>query len=123
MHILKAAVKNAAIMTTALVLMGSTAMAAGTDVGVEAGFYALGQDLQTILGGAGGYVIMILSVILGAIVLAVTGRWAQVGIAVGVAVFLGYGVQTLTSLGAVTASTDLLTELSVEPTAIHQPAL
>lgn len=89
-------------------LIGTSAMAAGTDTGVEAGFYALGQDLNTILAGAGGYVIMILSVIIGGVTLAVTGRWGQVAIAVGVAIFLGYGIQTLTSLGGVTASTDLL---------------
>lgn len=109
MHILTAA-KRAAL-TFAVMAMGSAAMAAGSDTGVEAGFHALGTDLNTILGGAGGYVIMILSVIIGAVVLAVTGRWAQVGIAVGVSVFLGYGVQTLTSLGGVTASTDLLPSL------------
>ncbi len=98
-------------MTLGLAIAGLSAtasLAAGSDTGVEAGFYSLGQDLNTIIGGAGGYVIMILSVIIGAIVLAVTGRWAQVGVAVGVAVFLGYGVQTLTSLGSVTASTDVL---------------
>lgn len=107
-------VAKKAALPVALAVVGSSAMAAGSDTGVEAGFYSLGQDLNTILGGAGGYVIMILSVILGAIVLAVTGRWAQVGIAVGVAVFLGYGVQTLTSLGSVTASTDLLELSAVE---------
>ena len=108
MHISPAAKKAA--LTVALVAMGTSAMAAGSETGVEAGFHALGGDLKTILNGAGGYVIMILSVIIGAVVLAVTGRWAQVGIAVGVAIFLGYGVQTLTSLGGVSASTDLLSQ-------------
>ena len=77
-----------AVKRTALALMmasiGTSAMAAGTDTGVQAGFYALGQDLATIVAGAGGYVIMLLSVIIGGVTLAVTGRWGQVAIAVGV---------------------------------------
>ncbi|QEP30483.1 hypothetical protein C6Y53_19670 (plasmid) [Pukyongiella litopenaei] len=97
-----------AILVTALAAAGSAASAAGTNAGIEAGFYALGQDLDTLLAGAGGYVIMIISVIIAGIVLAFTGRWTYVGIAFGVAVFLGYGVTTLTSFGGVTASTDLL---------------
>ncbi len=110
-------VAQRAALSVTLTVLGSSAMAAGSDVGIEAGFYALGQDLTTIVGGAGGYVIMILSVILGAIALAITGRWAQIGTAIGVAVLLGYGIQALTSLGGVTASTDLL-ELS----AVEEPA-
>ncbi|WP_261399188.1 hypothetical protein [Leisingera daeponensis] len=112
MHISKT-LKTAA-MAAAVAVAGTSAMAAGSDTGVEAGFYALGQDLNTILDGAGGYVILILSVIIGGATLAVTGRWGHVFIAIGVAVFLGYGVQTATSLGGVTASTDLLELPAVE---------
>ena len=93
---------------TVIILTPSLAFAAGTNTGVEAGLYALGQDLGTILSGAGGYVILILSIIIGGITLMATGNWAKVAVSVGVAVFLGYGVQTLTSLGAVTAETDML---------------
>lgn len=112
MHISKTLKTGA--LAAAVAVAGTGAMAAGSDTGVEAGFYALGQDLNTILAGAGGYVIMILSVIIGGVTLAVTGRWGQVAIAVGVAIFLGYGIQTLTSLGGVTASTDLLELSAVE---------
>lgn len=113
MHISNA-VKSGAIAMT-LALAGTSAMAAGTDTGVQAGFYALGQDLATIVAGAGGYVIMLLSVIIGGVTLAVTGRWGQVAIAVGVALFLGYGIQTLTSLGGVSAGLDLLELTAAEP--------
>lgn len=87
----------------------SAALAAGTGTGVEAGFFALGNDLQTILSGAGGFVILILSIIIGGVTLAVTGRWTMVMVAFGTAVFLGYGVTTLTSLGGVTATAEMLT--------------
>jgi len=95
-------------ITTTFLLAPGIAFAAGTDTGVEAGLYQLGQDLGTILSGAGGYVILILSIIIGGITLMATGNWAKVAVSVGVAVFLGYGTQTLTSLGAVTAETDML---------------
>lgn len=89
----------------------SAALAAGTGTGVEAGFFALGSDLQTILSGAGGFVILILSIIIGGVTLAVTGRWTMVMVAFGTAVFLGYGVTTLTSLGGVTATAEMLTAM------------
>ncbi|MEM9128303.1 MAG: hypothetical protein AAGA97_01100 [Pseudomonadota bacterium] len=89
------------------------AMAAGTSTGVEAGFFALGTDLNTVLSGAGGYLILILSVIVGAVTIMATGRWGAAITAFGVAVFLGYGLQTLSSFGAVTATVDML-----EPVAI-----
>ncbi|OUS06290.1 hypothetical protein A9Q96_09955 [Rhodobacterales bacterium 52_120_T64] len=94
----------------AAIMLGSAggALAAGTGTGVEAGFFALATDLQTILSGAGGFVVLILSIIIGAITLAVTGRWTMVMVAFGTAVFLGYGVTTLTSLGGVTATADML---------------
>ena len=111
-----------AVKRTAVALImasiGTSAMAAGTDTGVQAGFYALGQDLATIVAGAGGYVIMLLSVIIGGVTLAVTGRWGQVAIAVGVALFLGYGIQTLTSLGGVSAGLDLLELTAIEPSVV-----
>ena len=110
-------VAKKAALSGALAAMGSPAMAVGSDVGIETGLYSLGQNLNAILGDAGGYVIIILSVILGAIALAITGRWAQIGTAIGVAVLLGYGVQALTTLGGVTASTDLLELLAIERSA------
>ena len=99
-------------LAAALAVLGTGAMAAGTDTGVEAGFFAMAGDLTTVIQGAGGYMVMIISVIIGAITLAVSGRWTHVAIAFGVAMFLGYGVETLASLGGVTASTDLLTVAS-----------
>ena len=97
----------------AAIMLGSAsaALAAGTGTGIEAGFFALATDLQTILSGAGGFVVLILSIIIGAITLAVTGRWTFVMVAFGTAVFLGYGVTTLTSLGGVTATADMLTAM------------
>ena len=127
MHVqnkLKAGVlKAGAAASAALALTSTSAMAAGSDTGVEAGFFAMAADLSTILGGAGGYLVLILSVAIAAITLAVTGRWTNVAVALGVSMFLGYGVTTLTSLGGVTASTDLLAQTSIDGTASQATTL
>ncbi|WP_158972241.1 hypothetical protein [Chachezhania sediminis] len=99
----QAAASGAVLLATA-----GAAAAAGTNTGVQQGFYDLGQDLNTILFGAGGFVIMIVSIIVGGVMLAVTQRVGPAIMALGTALFLGYGVQTVTNLGGVTASTALL---------------
>ena len=103
-----------AVALAALAAMTTGAMAAGTNTGVEAGFSAIATDLETVLSGAGGYLILIISVIVGAVVLVATSRWSAVIISVGVALFLGYGVSTVSSLGGISASTDLLAVDSAE---------
>ncbi len=101
-------------------LASGAAMAAGTDAGVEAGFFALGSDLNTVLSGAGGYVILILSVIVAAATVVFTGRWGAAVAAFGVAVLLGYGLPTLSSFGSVTATIEML-EPMVIASDVHAP--
>ena len=107
MNILKNYRRGAAAAIATIVLAG-TAHAAGSDVGVEAGFFELGTDLTTILNGAGGFVILIASILIGGLVLAFTGRWNWVIASAGTALFLGYGVTTLTSFAGVTADVDMV---------------
>lgn len=121
--VLKTCLKVAA-PAVALSAMAGAASAAGADTGVQQGFYQLGQDLQTILTGAGGFVIMIVSVIVGGVMLAVTQQAAPAIMALVVALFLGYGVQTVTNLGGVTASVDTLSaadlaDLDVTPVTLR----
>ena len=107
MNILKNYRRGAAAALATVVLAG-TAQAAGTDVGVEAGFFELGTDLTTILNGAGGFVILIASVLIGAGAVAFTGRWSLAIASAGVALILGYGVTTLTNFAGVTADVDMV---------------
>lgn len=100
--------RRGALAALATVMFAGVAQAAGTDVGVEAGFFELGTDLTTILNGAGGFVILIASIIIGGLVLAFTGRWNWVIASAGTALFLGYGVTTLTSFAGVTADVDMV---------------
>lgn len=94
------------------------AMAAGTATGVEAGFFALGTDLNTILSGAGGFVLLLISVIIGGATWAFTGRASAAAGAVGVALFLGYGIQILSSLSGTTATIDMVAMADLNPSGI-----
>jgi len=106
----------------ALALPGA-AMAAGANAGVQAGFFALGQDIQTVLQGAGGFVILIISVVFGGAAYAITGRPTLVLAALGVAVFLGYGVQVMTSFSGVTATTGMLNMAALDATSLDSKGL
>ena len=102
-----------------LVIPGG-AVAAGSNTGVEAGFFALGTDLNTILNGAGGYVLLIAAVIIGVAVYAFTGRASAAAGSLGVAIFLGYGVTILSSLSGTTATIDMVSQADLtNPAIIH----
>lgn len=90
------------------VVTASTASAVGSGTGVELGFTEVGNDLNTLLGGAGGFLIIILSIIFGGVMLAIGRGWGGAITAFAVAMFLGYGVTALTSLSGVSASTDAI---------------
>ncbi len=95
-------------LTLGLTMTGGAAMAAGTGTGIETGFSDIGTDLQTLLGGAGGFIIIIISIALGVLMLAIGRGWGAAVGSFAVAMFLGYGVSALTGIAGVTASTELL---------------
>ncbi|NPD15027.1 hypothetical protein HOY34_07390 [Xinfangfangia sp. D13-10-4-6] len=100
-------------VAVAATLLPAAAMAAGAGTGVEAGFAGITTTLTTLLSGAGGYLILIISIIVAAITLMATGRWTFVITAVAVSLFLGYGVSIVSSIGGVTATIDMLAEAPV----------
>jgi hypothetical protein len=102
-------------------VIGGAAMAAGTGTGIESGFTEVGDDLQTLLGGAGGFLIVIISIGLAAVMLAIGRGFGQAVIAFAVALFLGYGVSALQGISGVTGTTDLL--ITEYTTTHHDPAL
>ena len=89
-------------------LLGTSAMAAGSGTGIEAGFTDVGTDLNTLLGGAGGFIIIVVSIMLGALMLAIGRGWTYAATAFGCAMFLGYGVTAFQGIAGVTATTDIL---------------
>jgi len=100
--------RRGAAAAIATAVFSGAAHAAGTGTGVETGFFELGTDLTTVLEGAGGFVILITSILIGGLVLAFTGRWNWVIASAGTALFLCYGVTTLTNFAGVTADVDMV---------------
>lgn len=104
------------VLKTAVALLAAMlpgmAMAAGAGTGVEAGFAEITDTMTILLTGAGGYLVLIISVIVAAVTLMATGRWTYVITAVAVSLFLGYGLSIITSIGGVTASIDMVTVAS-----------
>jgi hypothetical protein len=109
-------IKKAGLALGMAALAGA-AHAAGSGTGIEAGFTDVGNDLETLLSGAGGFLIVIISVAIGVIMLAVGRGWGQAVIAFAVALFLGYGVTAFTGIAGVTGTVELL---AVETTATPQ---
>lgn len=99
-----------ASVATASSLYASVALAAqdATTNQINQGFYELGQDLQTLLNGSGGFLVIILSVLIGIITWALGRGPGMIFSAVGVTLILGYGVTALTGLSGVTALVDML---------------
>lgn len=91
---------------------------------INAGFYELGQDLQTLLNGSGGFLVIILGLLIG-IIAWVMGRGpTAIFSAIGVTLILGYGVTALTGLSGVTAGIDMVptqSAASVLPSAQSLP--
>ncbi len=91
-----------------LLLSAGAAMAAGSGTGIESGFTDVGTDLNTLLNGAGGFIIIVLSIMLAALMLALGRGWVYAATAFGCAMFLGYGVTAFQGIAGVTATTDVL---------------
>ena len=115
-------IKTPALKTGALLALfvapGTAAYAAGTTA-IEAGFADVGTDLQTLLTGAGGFIIVIISVAVAAVMLAVGRGWGQAVVAFGVAIFLGYGVTALTGIAGVSASAEMLSSAEIVAAQTH----
>lgn len=105
---------KSAVLAGATLMFGTAAMAAGSGNGIEAGFTEIGNDLNTLLGGAGGFLIIVISIMLAAVMLAIGRGWGQAVIAFAVALFLGYGVSALKGISGVTATTDMLSAQRVQ---------
>lgn len=100
-----------------LLLSAGAAMAAGDGTGIEAGFTEVGTDLNTLLGGAGGFIVVVLSIFLGVIMLATGRGWTMAATSVAAAFILGYGVTAVQGIAGVSATTDAL--LASGPPAQH----
>jgi hypothetical protein len=106
----------------AVAVLGATAaQAAGDGTGIQAGFSDIGTDLNTLLNGAGGFIVVIISIGVAAIMLAIGRGWGQTAVAFGVAMLMGYGVTALQGVSGVSAPVDFLAEPPAAIEAIEVP--
>lgn len=105
---------GAAALTLLAAFAPASAYAAGAGTGVEAGFSEITTTMTTLLTGAGGYLVLIISIIVAAVTLMATGRWTYVITAVAVSLFLGYGLNIVSSIGGVTATIDMVSVFEAE---------
>ena len=109
--------KSAAIAGAALAVSAGAAFAAGDGTGIEAGFTETANALTTLFAGAGGYIIMIISLIFGVVMLALGRGFTPLAVALGAGFVLAYGVPALTGISGVSADTAILetTHLGEQP--------
>lgn len=113
------------LLSGALIAVADAALASTTGTGIAAGFGTLNTALDGLIKGAGGYLILILSVIVGGVTLALTGRWTLVIVSLAVGLFLGYGITIIKSVAGITATTEMISVLdtpAVLPVAFDAPA-
>lgn len=117
MNIIRKTLNVAAVAAGAVLTFATAALAAGSGTGIESGFTEVGTDLDTLLNGAGGFLIVIVSVAVGAVMLAVGRGWGPAITAFAVSLFIGYGVSALTGIAGVTGGVDLMaSELVLDAT-------
>lgn len=100
----------ALVAAGALASIADMALASTTGTGIQAGFGTLNTALDGLIKGAGGYLVLILSVIVGGVTLALTGRWTYVIVSLAVGLFFGYGVTIIKSVAGITATTEIVAE-------------
>lgn len=100
----------ALVAAGALASIADMALASTTGTGIQAGFGTLNTALDGLIKGAGGYLVLILSVIVGGVTLALTGRWTYVIVSLAVGLFFGYGVTIIKSVAGITATTEIVAQ-------------
>lgn len=106
-----------------LALFASPAAAAnGAAVGIDGSFVTLLGDLSGMLDGNFGALLLLISLIIAVGVYAITSNVRYVVASLMVAFLVGYGVDIISGIGGVTATTDLvsladLVEVPAAPTA------
>ena len=97
--------------------------ASATATGIDASFSPMLTDLTGMLGGNFGALVLLIALIIGIGVYAVTSNIRAVVASLIVAFLVGYGVDIIQGIGGVTASVDILASLDVSlldaPSSVH----
>ena len=98
----------AGIAATMLLVPSMASAAGGGATGIDGSFVTMLGDLNGMLDGNFGALLLLVSLIIGVGVYAVTSNWKFVISAVMIAFLIGYGVDIINGIGGVTASVDML---------------
>lgn len=97
-----------------LAVLSSPALAAdAAATGIDGSFTAMLGDLTGMLGGNFGALVLLVSLIIGAGVYAVTSNFRFVIASVMTAFLIGYGVDIIQGVGGVTATTDMISSVEL----------
>lgn len=86
----------------------NAAAAAAGATGIDASFVTMLGDLTGMLGGNFGALVLLVSLIIGVAVYAVSANWRYVLSSVMIAFLIGYGIDIIQGIGGVTATVDML---------------
>lgn len=115
----KRAAASCAALAIPLLGMSSAAYAASaTATGIDGSFITLLNDLTGMLGGNFGALVLVVSLIIGVGVYAVTSNWRWVIASLMVAFLIGYGVNIIQGIGGVTATVDMIDWASLDASSI-----
>ncbi|WP_171182247.1 hypothetical protein [Ruegeria sp. HKCCD8929] len=103
-------VGTAGVTAGMMLLAAGSAVALGSNTGVNAGFHEIATNIQAVIDGAGGFAVLLFSIAIAAIAVAFRGSIIQVGFAFFAALLLGYGVNTFASFAGISATTEFLME-------------
>jgi len=98
----------AGLVATMLLAPSMASAAGGGATGIDGSFVTMLGDLNGMLDGNFGALLLLVSLIIGVGVYAVTSNWKFVISAVMIAFLIGYGVDIINGIGGVTASVDML---------------
>jgi len=115
-------VGKAALAGGALLIGAGPALAAdAAATGIDGSFITLLGDLNGMLDGNFGALVLLISLIIAAGVYAVTSNFRYVIASLMVAFLVGYGFDIITGIGGVTASTDMVDLAALDVTTQFSP--
>lgn len=124
-HMFKTLLRGFSAVSLMVVAGAAQAASTGPGTGIESGFAEAGADMLSLLNGAGGFLIVVVSIIIAAAMVAFGKGYGAAVAAFVVAMIMGYGVQGLQGIAGVTAGVELLADathvIEADPTSSLVP--
>ncbi|WP_299751863.1 hypothetical protein [uncultured Tateyamaria sp.] len=104
-------------MTVAVMAPSIAAAATAGSTGIDASFEDMRTDLNDMLSGNFGSLMLLVSLIIGIAIYAFTSSMKWVISSVLIAFLIGYGIDIISGIGGVTATVDMLAATTQAPSA------